>query len=302
MMNRAMTLSLSALAGVVLSVASTAMAQPSACQPGDLFCAEAQIGPGYGSIRIGPANPLPPPPPQVIIPAPQPPVVYVQPQPPPPPPIQPPVVVYQPAPPPPPPQQFYYQPQYVQPPVYQRVVMPDRYPDSSMGLQLQAGGMFSDRIWMGGAGGGLRIRPNPYVAVDLGLGIYGGQDYNGLDRVEVPMTADFLVFFNPYNRFQFYGLLGVGGSWAHTEGRNSFTLRSGDRDLGYLGGELGLGVEWRINPAFALNFDVRGFLRQRIDASSTPEFSERFSDGTIHSTDTSGGVVGRLGMTFYWGQ
>ncbi len=306
MTNRALTvLSFPALAAA-LWIAAPAAAQTQ-CQPGDLFCAELRIGPGQGTVRIGPAQqPLPPPPPVVVQPMPQaqPPVVVVEPEyaPPPPPPApmpQPPIVVLQPAPPPPPPQVMYRQ----RPVPMQRVrrVRTDRYPYSSTGLHLHIDGLAGQDVLMGGFGGAFRIRPIPHVALDFGAGLFGGSDYNGLDRVEVPVTADLLVFFNPQHRFQFYGVLGIGGSWSHAEGMNIRIGEPENRDYYHLGGQLGLGVEWRISRVFALNLDVRGFVRQRVDGNETPEFREMDSDGTWMSTDTSGGAVGRFGMTFYFG-
>ena len=65
----------------------------------------------------------------------------------------------------------------------------------------------------------------------------------------------------------------------------------------YIGGQLGLGVEWRISPVFALSADIRGFLRTRIDEDrdERPEFV----DGS-RSTNTSAGALGTLGMHFYF--
>jgi hypothetical protein len=289
-----------------LWIAAPASAQTTQCQPGDLFCAELRIGPGSAGIRIG-GDPVPPPPPVVVQPPPvvvQPPTVYVEPAPPPPPPPpvvyqpQPPVVYVQPAPPPPPPPpQVIYQPQPMPQPV---LVQEDRFPASSTGLHLHLSGLFGDHTAMGGVGGALRLRPVPHLAVDLGAGVYGGQDYNGLERVEVPLQADLLVFFNPQHRFQFYALVGVGASFGYAEGVNRFNGGFDRREYAHLGGELGLGVEWRLSRVFALNLDVRGFIRQRVDGNPTPEFVEPTRDGGSRSTDTSGGVVGRIGMTFYF--
>lgn len=301
MTNRALTIFSLPAVFVALLIAAPAAAQTTQCQPGDLFCAELRIGPGSAGVRIGgdPA-PLPPPPPPVVVqPAPQPPTVIVQPMPPPPPPVQPPVVYVQPAPPPPPPQQVYVQPMpqrvYVQP-----AQRRDRFPYSSTGLHLHLDGLFGDSLAMGGGGAAFRIRPIPHIGIDLGAGLYGGSDYNGMDRFEVPVTADVLFFFNPEHRFQFYALLGVGASFGHAEGFNRFSREWDDRDYAHLGGELGLGIEWRISRVFALNLDVRGFIRERVDGDSRPEFEEQLFDGTWRSTNTSGGVRGRVGMTFYF--
>lgn len=300
MTNRALT-AFSLFAFAALLLAAPASAQTTECQPDDLFCAELRIGPGRAGVRIGtdPAPP-PPPPPVVVEPAPQPPVVIVQPAPePPPPPPQPPTVIVQPAPPPPPPPPAVYVPPAPQP-VYVAPRRPrDRFPYSSTGLHLHVDGLFGDNVGMGGGGGAFRIRPIPHIAIDLGGAFFVGQDYNGMDRWEVPFTADLLFFFNPQHRFQFYALAGVGASFGHAEGINIHTGNLDSRDFAHLGGQLGLGVEWRIGRGFALNLDVRGFLRERVDDNPRPEFVERGSDGWV-STNTSGGFLGRLGMTFYF--
>jgi hypothetical protein len=295
-----------------LAITAPAAAQDTECQPGDLFCAELRLGPGRAGIRIG-GDPAPqPPPPPVVV---QPPNVFIQPRgpqpptviyeaPPPPPPVyqpQPPVVYVQPAPPPPVvvQQAPVYVPQYAPAPQYVPVPQyaPEQLPSSSVGLNLHLGGLFSDRMAIGGVSGAFRLRPDPHVALDLGAGIYGGTDYNELDRVEVPVQADLIVFFNPQHRFQFYGLIGAGVSFSHAEGVNRFTGARESRDYAHVGGELGLGVEWRLSPEFALNLDARGFIRQRVDENPEPEFVEG-----SQSTDTSGGVVGRFGATFYFNE
>ena len=283
------------LAAGVMLLSATAEAQSTECQPDDLLCAEVRIGPGTGRLRIGGGTqPAPPPPPPVVVQEPQPPVVIVQPQQPPPPPqvvqVQPPpppqVVQVQPAP----------QPVYVQQP-QPRVRPRTRYPYSQTGLHLHLGGLFGEELAMGGGGAAFRIRPNPHFALDIGSAIYGGNDYNGLDRVEVPLTVDAIFFFNPQHRFQFYALVGLGGSLGHAEGFNVNTDRLDDRDYAHLGGEAGFGVEWRLGRLFALNLDVRGFIRHRVDGNPEPEFREGGQ-----STDTSGGVIGQAGMTFYFGR
>jgi hypothetical protein len=254
MNQRALTFVSVSAALLGLAVAAPAAAQTQ-CQPGDLFCAELQIGPGQGTIRIGPGTAQPAPPPQVV---------YV-------------------------------------PPVRQRVVRQRReYPYSSLGINAWATGLWGEDLAMGGAGGAFRIRPMPHLAVDLGLGVYGGSDYNGLDRVELPVTADVLFFFNPENRFQFYAIVGAGVSFSHAEGVNRFTGSFDSRDYFHVGGAAGIGLEWRISRIFALSIDVRGFLRYRADDSEEPEFVEPADDGTWQSTDLSGGAATRLGMTFYF--
>lgn len=276
-----------ALAGV-LAFAPHAEAQ---CIPGSIFCAQVNVG---GSISVGGYIDVapPPPPPMVIVQQPPPPPVYlVQPPPPPPPPM----VVYQPAPP------VYIQQQqprvfygsgyqmggYAQPP------MPVREP--RFGLHAELGYMGTDRVSMGGGAVALRFRAHPAFALDLGVGTYGGQDYNGRGRVEVPLTVNGVFFFNPQDRVQVYGLLGVGVSWANVDGGGSLFAPAADTGYTYLGGQVGIGLEWRLSRAFALNTDLRGFLRSRVDGGAVPEFSEGG-----RSTDTSMGLYGTIGATLYW--
>lgn len=302
MMNhRALSLPFLTAFAAALLFAAPAAAQTE-CQPDDLLCAEIRIGPGSAGIRIGGSRP--PPPPLVVAPAPQPPVVIVQPAPPPPAPLPPPMVVVQPAPPPP----VYHRPVVVQPYAYRRVVLRqplrDRFPYSSTGIHLHVNGLLGQDLAMMGAGGAFRIRPTPHFALDLGAAVYGGNDYNGMDRVEVPVVANVLFFFNPQHRFQFYALVGVGVSFGHADGVN-FRLPRGpryeSRDYLHLGGEAGLGVEWRLGRSFAINFDVRGFIREQVRGNDEAEFREINDEGRYQETNTSGGVTGQLGMTFYFG-
>lgn len=278
-MNRlliASTLGLASLATLVLP--SGAQAQ---CTGHELFCAEASFHVG-GSVHIG-TRPPPPRRAQVIV---------VQEEPPPPPP---PVVVYQPAPPPPP------QPTTVYVETEQRgEVHYDLEPvQLGVGLHGQIGGMVSDTVQMGGLSGAFRIRPGDgHFGVDLGIGAYAGQDYNGWDRVEVPLTADLLLFLNPDDTLQVYGIAGVGVSFAHAED-NGFAdprFEVNARDYAYVGGELGAGLELRLSRWFAINGDVRGFVRERVDDDPEPEFVHE--DG--RTTDTSGGVLLNLGATIYF--
>jgi len=170
------------------------------------------------------------------------------------------------------------------------------------GDAVRPGGTFGDELAMGGGGAAFRLRPNPHFALDIGGNIYAGNDYNGLDRWQAPFEVDALFFFNPQHRFQFYALVGVGASYGEASGFNIHTRQFDAREYFHLGGTAGLGVEWRISRVFALNFDVRGFIQQRVDDNPEPESTELNDDGRWQQTDTSGGFTGRFGMTFYWGR
>jgi hypothetical protein len=264
------------------------------CRPDDLLCADAQIGPIEGHLRIGPGDAPPPP---VVVETPPPPVVVT------PPPVAPPVVVVQG--PPPPQQVVVVAPPPREPPVVavqtvrQRRVVYDLVPTFDMGLHIDGGVMFSDRIGMGGFNAALRIRPESHIGIDIGTGFWYGSDYNGREHWEMPVQADLLVFFNPENMFQVYGVIGGGMSFGNAGGTSTSTGYVGGRDLMYAGGEAGLGAELRLSRFFALNLDVRGFIRQRV-GDGPPEFQQITPAGLIQTTDTSGGFYGTLGMTFYF--
>ena len=161
--------------------------------------------------------------------------------------------------------------------------------DRKLGLHFDVGGTFGPQVLMGGLSGALRFRPKEHVAIDLGSGYFAGNDYQGFYRTEIPLTANALFFVNPQHKAQVYFLLGPGVSFGRVDTYDEL------RHMTYIGGQAGMGLELRLAPAFALNVDVRGVLRHRIDNDPRPEFF----DGT-RSTDTSGGAVLAFGATFYF--
>ena len=284
-MKRICTTATFSLATVIGALMLTPTAQ-AYCPPGSWFCAEVHVG-GYLQA--------PPPPPRQQI-------IIMEPAPPPPP-----VVILQPAPPPPPPRA---QVVLVGPAPPAEVVVIDQERPRQWGLHGHIGGAIGPEVRMGGMGGALRLRPNDgYLAVDLGLGAYAGQDFNGYDRVEVPMTADLLLFLNPESTLQVYGLVGLGISVAHSETPIDLSYPGPvyydtyeTRDFVHMGAQIGAGLELRLSSSFALNADLRGFVRQRVDGDEAPEFVEVNDRGepTGRSTDTSGGGLLTLGGTIYF--
>jgi hypothetical protein len=303
-------LALSTFALGLTLAAPSAFAQQ-ACPPGSWLCADITIGGGVVAPPpvVAPAPYYQPPPPVVVVP-PRPRVYLV-----PPPPARvyvapPPVVVYQPAP------VYQQQPQVV---YYQQqqqtryVIPPPRR--GYVGLQLGVGGSYiGNGSAMGGINGGLRFRGQGHFGGELTVGAYGGRDFNGDARTEVPVALNGLIYFNPQNRFQVYTVLGIGAGWAHVDYRHDSSVDNrtahGGRengDYGYIGGTLGLGAELQLSPRFSLFADVRGFIRTRIDegargtgANSNPEFTRTNAMGVSESTNTSVGLVGQLGAALYF--
>lgn len=155
---------------------------------------------------------------------------------------------------------------------------------------------------MAGLGFGIRYRLIPPLAFEVGLDLLTGTDFQGYSRSEAGLLFNTLVFFNPHDVIQLYGLGGLGFSGATV----TIAPRSGeawyprhDEHYSYFGGQLGLGVEVRVTRRIALAGDIVGFIRGRTDdlADDVPEFTD---PNTHRTTNTSGGGLLRAGATFYW--
>ncbi|MEB2310537.1 MAG: outer membrane beta-barrel protein [Sorangiineae bacterium] len=151
---------------------------------------------------------------------------------------------------------------------------------------------------MAGFGFSVRYRPVLPVALDLGVDFVGGNDWAGNLRAESALLANVLVYFNPRDAVQVYAIGGLGFSEAAVQvddGVNPVT----NQHYSYFGGQLGLGLEFRLTRRISLNVDVLGFLRGRTDPGA--RFSPEFTDpDTGRQTNTSGGGLFRGGITFYW--
>jgi hypothetical protein len=178
-----------------------------------------------------------------------------------------------------------------------RIVRYELVPAFDLGLHVNFAGLLTENVAMGGVQGAFRIRPLEHLAIDVGAGLFGGESWNygpgSGGRWEIPFVVDLLLFFNPQHRFQVYALVGGGASYAVQE------VGPIQREMAYLGGQVGLGFEWRLGRHFALHLDLRGFLRSHV--SEGPEFTRTTARGTIQTTDLSGGFYGTVGMTFYIG-
>lgn len=172
---------------------------------------------------------------------------------------------------------------------------------------------------MGGFGLSLRYRPWSHFALDAGFDVIGGTDVNGFDRVETPFALNGIFYFNPRSRSQFYVIGGVNWSRAtvHSDNPSPLLTAASDgtgysADYKYFGGQLGVGLEFRLSRRLAFNVDVLGFVRSRSDvdgdkhgkndmnstaSSKPPEF---INAETGQTTNTSGGGLFRGGLTLWW--
>jgi hypothetical protein len=257
-----------------LPVATNAHAQGEKdCAPGSWFCGETTPPPAGANKDL---QPLPTngdgkgtPPPPVVVYQPPPTTVVVQPREAPP--------------------AYYYVPRQ---PVARR----------EWGINMHVGGLLlgkgrDDNAGMALVGLGLRFRPAPAFAIEADLDFAGGRDYNGYRRKETAFGFNGLVFLNPKSKTQVYLLGGFG--W---QGATAVDDRSGydstEYKYGYFGGQAGIGLEFRLSKVVALNFDMRGFIRGRIDDNKR-EYPE-FVNNNGKTTNTSGGGLFQGGLTFYW--
>jgi hypothetical protein len=156
---------------------------------------------------------------------------------------------------------------------------------------------------IGGLGLSLRYRPVPAFGFDLGVDVIGGKDFNGFTRIETPVSLNAMIFVNPRSRVQFY-LLG-GAHLSHAQVRSDYSSpllgRTEDgkygADYNYFGGQGGAGLEFRLGRRVGLSFDALGFIRKRTDDGRKPEYIDA---STGKTTNTSGGVLFRGGLNFWW--
>lgn len=177
-------------------------------------------------------------------------------------------------------------------------------------LRLEGVGMGSSKqqsrnAGMAGLGFSLRYRPVPNFALDAGFDFFGGTDWAGNKRDETAFMLNGIVYFNPKNAVQVYTIGGIGFSGARVQqdqlldSNNQTQNVDGYQTYRYFGGQLGIGLEFRLTHVVSLNVDALGFIRGRTDdlARTQPEFTD---PDTGRTTNTSGGGLLRGGITFYW--
>lgn len=171
---------------------------------------------------------------------------------------------------------------------------------------------------MGGFGLSLRYRPWARFALDAGFDVIGGTDFNGFERVETPFSLNGIFYFNPRSRTQFYATGGVNWSSATVHSDSPSQLLTADKsgngysaEYKYFGGQIGVGLEFRLSKRLSFNVDVLGFMRSRTDVDDddhhgkngqtssrdVPEYIDTLSGQT---TNKSGGGLFRGGLTLWW--
>lgn len=177
-------------------------------------------------------------------------------------------------------------------------------PALRIGVHGEVGAAFGGNVAMGGGALALRLRPIEWIAVDLALGYYVGVGYQAEERSELLPMVNALFFINPHDELQVYALGGVGVSfavadtkWRYPPGTRFIDYTT--EDYIYVGGQIGAGVEWRVGRHFAVNTDLRAFIRSRVDdySQSIPDYTDPATGAT---TNTSAGLYWTGGVTAYW--
>lgn len=175
------------------------------------------------------------------------------------------------------------------------------------------GGGYEHNAGMGGLGGGLRFKPNPYFGLETDLDFVGGHGYQGDQRHEEALSFNALMFLNPRSKAQVYLLGGFGWGWANSQPDPSTDpTASYNNNYTYFGAQAGIGLELRLTRVLAFNADFRGIIRTCTNCASTnggngvngspvasngPEFT---NPTTGQQTNTSGGALFTGGMTLYF--
>lgn len=269
------------LAGTTLAVLLTASRTSFAaddCPPGSWFCGDQQQQPQQAPPAAPAAEPAPAPAAATPAAAGNPP---------------PPVIIYQAPPKSEPPPPYVYTP--AEAPIKRTW---------ALGANLQVPLFFGsgNNSGMGGVGGLLRIRPRGGVfALQGEVGSYFGKDYNGDNRAEFATAGNIMLFAMPKKKTSLYFLGGLGFAAAHvnrgytpTYG-GGYNYRPSSSDFGYFGAQTGIGLEVGLGTRVALDFELRGFLRQRIDSAPEPEFVR----GNQVTNASAGGLLS-MGLTFYF--
>jgi hypothetical protein len=288
----------SALASLALATFVSAPAFAD-CIPGTGLCASAgaTVGVPIPGVQVGGQVTVGIPIPNIVLPgaapapAPAPQVVVVP--------------GYQPPPPP-----AYVYPQPAPRPMYVYAQREPFWGASRLGIDIRvdgAAGFGSNRVneayGLGGAGLGFRYRAAPHFGLEAGVDVLGGRDWNDNKRVEVAGILGGMIFFNPRSRAQLYlsgGLLADHAKASRTAQVVPLgaELRTTSTDLTYdhVGGYAGLGLEVFATRRLSFHLDARGVIRERVGGNS-PEFTD---PNTGRTSNTSAGLVGSGGMTFYF--
>jgi len=154
-----------------------------------------------------------------------------------------------------------------------------------------------DDSGMGLAGVGLRFRPVPIFALEADLDFTGGRDYNDFRRYETGLSLNGLIFLNPRDMTQVYLVGGFGWSNARVTDDRTSPYMDYQYRYNYFGVQGGIGLEFRLSRIVALNVDVRGIYRGRVDSDRNTHPEVDSNGRTINS---SGAGVLQGGLTFYW--
>lgn len=171
-------------------------------------------------------------------------------------------------------------------------------PWKQLGAQLRVsmaliGRASSEQGSAAGLGASFRYRPSRIITLELGLDVFSGRDSFGERRLERSLSASTLI--SPRSRRSVRPYLLTGLFLA-----NATVGTSGaQKEYGYLGAQLGLGLEYALSHSVALSGDLIGFVRGRTDVKRADD-NEFVDPHTGRATNTSGGGLLRAAAAYYF--
>lgn len=139
------------------------------------------------------------------------------------------------------------------------------------------------------------------LALEFGMNEAVGSDPNGFRRYDLGWTLPSVVaYFNTESRTQLYGTFGFSILLSHYESNGAATVpRAIPWAMGYMGAFTGIGVETRLEKNTALRFELRGFMRGRLQGTPDTEAAYDNVPSFSDATKTQRGVMLSAGFVFF---
>ncbi len=150
-----------------------------------------------------------------------------------------------------------------------------------------------------GVSGALHGRPWKRIGLETGLEVWGGEA-GGFRRFEFGYSLiNLLVYFTPESKYQLYATAGYSlHITSFDQGPDGALPQELRKAFVYMGGVFGGGIEARVKKSLALRFEIRGFLRGRLDSAkeedkallaSHPDFDQ--GTKSVRGVMFAGGLV-----------
>lgn len=142
-----------------------------------------------------------------------------------------------------------------------------------------------------GVGLGFRVRPIAWLGIEPALDLMRGYDERHASHSETILGTDLLLYLNPRDAVQVFGLAGAHlGLAQHSE----YWSQSSSS---YFGGQVGAGLEFRVTYLLSFNVNVVGYTRRLSGAELRESSADSEARPIPHA---SSGLALRAGVGFYF--